>query len=353
MTQKNQSAPPGGKKSLKWTLASVLIAALSIWAVTSQWKNFSLGEFIDYVSRANKPWLAAACMGTAGFVFFEACALKSACRALHYPAGLGHSCGYAAADIYFSAITPSASGGQPACAFLMMRDGIPGIVTTAVLLLTLSMYALSILAIGVLCAVLRPEVLTSFGTPSKVLIGVGFVAQIGLAILFLMLLKSERLLERLCRWTISFLGRLHILRHPEQRLEKLETTMDEYRRCIALLSGHRGLMVTSFLYNFLQRAALISVSMFTYLAMGGNFRLALNVFAMQGFVVIGSNCVPIPGAMGVADYLMLDGFNAFLSPDQVISMELLSRSISFYSCVLLCGVLFLIATTRQRKAGGQ
>ena len=353
MTQNNQSAPPGGKKNLRWTLVSVLIAALSIWAVTSQWKNFSLGDFIDYVSRAHKPWLAAACMGTAGFVFFEACALRSACRAMGYPTGIGHSCSYAAADIYFSAITPSASGGQPACAFLMMRDGIPGIVTTAVLLLTLSMYALSILAIGVLCAVLRPEVLTSFGTPSKVLIAVGFVAQIGLAAFFIMLLKSELLLEKLLRWGIGLLGRIRILKHAERRLEKLEATMDEYRRCIALLSGHRGLMATSFLFNFLQRAALISVSMFTYMAMGGNFRLAMNVFAMQGFVVIGSNCVPIPGAMGVADYLMLDGFNAFLSPDQVISMELLSRSISFYSCVLLCGILFLIATTRQRKAGGQ
>jgi uncharacterized protein (TIRG00374 family) len=172
-------------------------------------------------------------------------------------------------------------------------------------------------------------------------------------VFFIMLLKSELMLEKLLRWGIGLLGRIRILKHAERRLEKLEATMDEYRRCIALLSGHRGLMATSFLFNFLQRAALISVSMFTYMAMGGNFRLALNVFAMQGFVVIGSNCVPIPGAMGVADYLMLDGFNAFLSPDQVISMELLSRSISFYSCVLLCGILFLIATTRQRKAGGQ
>lgn len=353
MTQKNNSMPPESKKNLWWTLVSVLIAALSIWAVTSQWKNFSLADFFEYVSRADKRWLLAACMGTVGFVVFEALALESACHALHYFSGFRRSCSYSAADIYFSAITPSASGGQPACAFLMMRDGIPGIVTTAVLLLTLSMYALSILTIGVLCALMRPRVLLTFGTPSRVLIGVGFVAQIALAAMFLLLLLSEQLLEKLCRWTIRLLGKLRILRHPEKRLEKLETTMNEYRRCIALLSGHRGLLVRSFMFNFLQRASLISVSMFAYLAMGGSFRLAPDVFAMQGFVVIGSNCVPIPGAMGVADYLMLDGFNAFLRADQVISMELLSRSISFYSCVLLCGAIFLIASTRQRKAGGK
>ena len=29
---------------------------------------------------------------------------------------------------------------------------------------------------------------------------------------------------------------------------------------------------------------------------------------IQCFVAMGSNCVPIPGAMGVADYIMIDGF---------------------------------------------
>ena len=70
---------------------------------------------------------------------------------------------------------------------------------------------------------------------------------------------------------------------------------------------------------------------------------------MQSFAVIGSNCVPIPGAMGVADYLMLDGFEAFLPPDLVVSMELLSRSISFYACVLLCGLWVFATVFRKRK----
>ena len=51
---------------------------------------------------------------------------------------------YSAADIYFSAITPSATGGQPASALLMVGDGIPTAVTTVVLLLNLAMYNLSI-----------------------------------------------------------------------------------------------------------------------------------------------------------------------------------------------------------------
>lgn len=346
----NAGAVPGGKKKLRWMLISLVIAALSIWAVTSQWKDFSLGAFMDYVSRADGRWLAGAVLAMLGFVFFEGCAIHTACHALRYDVPLNRHVGYAAADIYFSAITPSASGGQPACAWLMMRDGIPGIVSTAVLVLTLTMYALSILVISVLSALLRPRVLAIFGTPSRVLIALGLVIQIALAIFLFMMVRSERLLEGICRGALHLLGRLRILRHEEKWQEKLKATIEEYARCIELVSGHRGLLIRSFLFNFLQRASQIAVTMLVFLAMGGPASQAADIFAMQSFVVLGSNSVPVPGAMGVADYLMLDGFQAFLGQEQVISMELLSRSISFYSCVLLCGILMLIATYRSRKA---
>lgn len=337
------------EKKRRWLVLSLAIAVASIWAVTSQWKDFSLRAFVDYVSRADKKWLFSAFLGMFGFVFFEGCALKSACFALHYNPSLSGSLAYSATDIYFSAITPSASGGQPACALMMMRDGIPGIVCTAALLLTLSMYAVSILVIGLLCLMLRPRVFLIFGIPARLLISVGFVIQLGLALFFLLLLKSRSLLESLCKGIIRLLSKFKLLRNEAKRIEKLERTMEEYRDCIALLSNRRTLMLRLLFYNLLQRASVISVSMSAYMAMGGSLNRALDVFAMQGYVVIGSNCVPVPGAMGVADYLMMDGFEAFLASDQVAAMELLSRSISFYSCVLLCGIVVLFAYLIRRK----
>ena len=336
-------------KKLRWAAISVVIAALSIWAVASQWKGFSLQALLDYIAQANPFWLAGAVAAMLGFIVFEGFAIRCACHALHYDVTRHGSVAYTAADIYFSAITPSASGGQPACAFLMVRDGIPAIVATAVLLITLMMYSLAILILGLVSAALRPGVLATFSTVSKILIAAGTAMQVVLAGFFLLLIRSEQLLERICRGALRLLGRLHLLRDEQRHQAKLDATMEEYRRCAGLLGGHRQMLAKSLLFNLLQRASTISVSMLVYLAMGGAPRHALDIFAMQSFVVLGSNCVPIPGAMGVADYLMLDGFNAFLQPEQVIRMELLSRSISFYSCVFLCGVAVL-AISRKRRA---
>ena len=352
--QVRQSAAPEGlaqeaRKKRVWMLLSAAIAALSIWAVTSQWKGFSLAAFREDLQQADKRWLIPAILCMLGFVVFEGCALKASCDALDYRTSLGRACSYSAADIYFSAITPSASGGQPACLLLMRRDGIPGSVGTAVLLLTLAMYAMAILTIGAVCALLAPGVFLVFDTTGRVLIVIGYAAQIVLAALFLMMILRERMLETACRGLVHLLAKLRLLRREEAILARLEKAMASYRRSAHLLAGHKGLLRRSFLFNLLQRLSMIAVTMFTYLAMGGELRLAGDIFAMQSYVVIGSNCVPIPGAMGVADYLMLDGFENFLPADLVVSMELLSRSLSFYICVLLCGMFVFFMSVRKRK----
>ena len=341
------------RKKRRWMLFSAVIAALSIWAVTAQWKGFSLAAFREDLQQADQRWMIPAVLCMLGFVLFEAAALKASCDTLKYPVSLGRACSYSAADIFFSAITPSASGGQPACLLLMRRDGIPSGVGTAVLLLTLAMYALAILTIGAFCALFRPNVFLVFGTTGRVLIVIGYGVQILLAVLFLTMILRPQLLEKLCQGGLKLLSWLRLVRREDRLRARLDQTMENYRCCAQLLAGHRGLLWRSYLFNLLQRVSMICVTVFTYLAMHGKVSLAGDIFAMQSYVVIGSNCVPIPGAMGVADYLMLDGFENFLPADLVVSMELLSRSLSFYICVLLCGVFVFIMSARKRKGAPQ
>lgn len=354
MDQNNQAerrtpASQDRKKKKRWALLSALIAGLTIWAVSSQWKGFSLLALFDTLTEANPGWMLLAVLAMLGFVFFEGCALRSACLALHYPTTRRAAFAYAAADIYFSAITPSASGGQPACALMMRRGGIPGSVAAAVLMLTLTMYALAILIIGALTMLFAPSVFLMFSPFARVLIIAGTVIQLGLLAVFILLMSSRDLFKRVCFALLRLLAALHLIRNLESKEARLERTMNEYRRRAGLLTGHRPLLLRSFFYNLLQRISALAVSIFVYLALGGSPASAPGIFAVQSFVVLGSNCVPIPGAMGVADYLMLDGFQAFMSPDRVVIMELISRSVSFYSCVLLCGLIVLISSLRKRK----
>lgn len=339
--QKKQKDMSGKKKAL-WTIVFVLIAVASVWAVTEQNKNFTFAQFRSYVAGAALPWMlvAAACM--LGFIFFEGLALAWICRAFHDRCRLKNGLFYSASDIYFSAITPSATGGQPVCAYFMIRDGIPTAIVTVALLANLLMYTLSILAIGLLVFLLRPGIFLSFGTPSKVLIIIGCVMQIGLAFFFTVLLKAEKLVHAIGKGLICLLSKLHLIRHKERKLERLTALIEEYKNFSERLAGHRKMMVAVFFCNLFQRVSQIAVTVAVFLATGGDPSKALDVFAMQSYVVLGSNSMPVPGAMGVSDYLMLDAFGTVMSEESAVHLELLSRTVSFYSCIVICGVASLV-----------
>ena len=67
------------------------------------------------------------------------------------------------------------------------------------------------------------------------------------------------------------------------------------------------------------------------------------------YVVLGSNCVPIPGAIGVADYLMLSGYKELMSKSDAYHLEILSRGLSFYGCMMISMITVLIGYICLRK----
>lgn len=353
MTQKNTKpadAPVSRKKQILFIFLFLVIAALSIWAVSSQSKDFSISHFGAYIQHANKPWLIAAIAGMLGFIIFEGLAIQVLCRAFGYRTTFRQGFIYSASDIYFSAITPSASGGQPASAYFMMKNGIDGMMTTVVLLVNLVMYTSALVVISLLCFLLRFDLFLQYSLLSKVLILAGCVIMLGLLLFFYLLLKKDNLLQKLCLGCLRLLCFLHILRHREEKEEKLIAYMDRYRHYSKLISGHRKTLFFCFIFNLFQRTSQIAVTMFVYAATTGKtFLESIDLWFLQAYAVLGSNFMPIPGGIGISDGLMIDGFQNRMSISDASYLDLLSRSFSFYSCVLICGIAMVVQYCANKR----
>ena len=150
-----EASPLTSRKQWLFMLLFAAIALLSIWAVAMQSKEFSLADFGEYIQQASAPWLIVAVLSMLGFILFEAFALRVLCRAQGEKRTLWQSYIYATSDIYFSAITPSATGGQPASAYFMIKDGMNGMLSTAILIANLCMYTLSIVVVSFICLIFR------------------------------------------------------------------------------------------------------------------------------------------------------------------------------------------------------
>jgi uncharacterized protein (TIRG00374 family) len=294
-------------------------------------------------------WIIAAILGMIAFIVFEGLAIITLCKGFGYKKGFWNGYMYSAGDIYVSAITPSASGGQPASAYFMVRDGIPGSVTTVVLIIKVVLYLFSILIVGIVCFIVMPSKILAFSTFSKILIIIGVVLLVFLSLLFILLLKRRNLLKSICRKCIAFLAKIRIIKRPDVYNQKLNHWIRSYRDCARALIGKKSVLLKALLFNILQRISQLLITVFAFLAVGGAVSSAGEIFVMQEMVVIGSNCIPIPGAMGIADFLMIDAFSSILDTSSAINLELLARTISFYLCVLLCGFSFFFKLIRINK----
>ena len=325
------------KKQIIWFVVFIALVGVTLLTIVKSNESFSFEGFISYVSSASWQWILLAFICMVGFIVFEAMALLVISRAFGYQNNFRRGVVYSAADIYFSAITPSATGGQPASAYCMMKDKIPGAVTTIILLINLTLYTIAIIVIGVICFLLKPGLFLKCSPFAKVMISIGFGLQFVLIIVFLLLVYREKIVMKIASVGMKVLHKFHLLHDIEKKQKHLEEVEQQYKECARAIKNHKKPLFWALLLNILQRLSLIMVSVCVYIAVGGNFSKIVDAFALQGFVVLGSNSVPIPGAVGVADYLFINGFGNIIRDP--VSIELLSRGVSFYCCIIICGIL--------------
>ena len=336
------------KKKFIWMAVFLIITGLSLWAVTSN-KNFSLSELYDDIANAKKGWFLLGILCMLGNIIFEGISISCVIKALSPEKYRGHGILYSASEIYFSAITPSASGGQPASMYFMIRDGISGSVAMIALLLNLIMYTLSLMISGIVCIAFRFSLLTQYSSFAKLLISVGYIVLTGLLVGIFLLLFHESLFSKIANAVFSFLIKIKLIKNVEKRKGKLDYLIQEYKECSVAIVGQKKMLIKVFLFNIMQRFSQISVTMLMFLAVGGSYSKAFDVWSVQGLTLVGSNCIPIPGAVGAADYLLIEGFSHIAEIESTANLELLCRGISFYSCMLLSGIIVLIGYFWKRE----
>lgn len=328
--------------------ATIIIAAVTIYAVF-RGGGVSFGQLAESIKEASVPGIILSCISMFGFIFFEGEALREIVFHMGYPTKHKDAFVYSAADIYFSAITPSASGGQPASAFFMIKDGMPATTVMAALLVNLIMYTLAVISIGVFAILAFPKIFLNFSVVCKIFIVSGIIVLSVLAIIFYLLLRKQEILKKLAVWLEAFLRKIHCVYAADRVQNKMEAALKDYANCVELIFHKKRVLWKAFLLNLLQRMSQIMVTLFTFFAIHGDLSKIWELFATQIYVVLGSNCVPIPGAIGVADYLMLSGYKELMSKSDAYHLEILSRGLSFYGCMMISMITVLVGYICLRK----
>ncbi len=336
-------------KNIVWTFVSLILAVFTINMVVKQSKGLSLSELMEVIASSDKLFLTLSVICSWLFVWFEAMSLKSILSFAGYKRSSLNCVLYSSSDIYFSAITPSASGGQPAAGLFMHRDNIPGGVITATLILNLMGYTLGVVIVGVAAIFIDPAAFMSFAIPARILIVTGFLVLTFFSVFFLCILRRGDKVYDFVSKVVDFLCDKKLLKHREAKQKRVAKAREDYITCSKVIAGKKRVISLAIFWNLMQRIAQIIVPGLIYYALKYDGKMAVTVVIRQCLITMGYNFVPIPGAMGVSDYLMIDGYSGIMDVDFAYQLEMITRGMTFYVCVAFCAIITLVGYVFWRK----
>ena len=248
---------------------------------------------------------------------------------------------YSFIEIYFSAITPSNTGGQPMQLIYMGRDGLPKADSTVVLIAVTVLYKVAFLIITALLFLLGIGYISGPISSVWFLAVLGTVLNVALIVLLLILLFNKRLTDLILKGSIRLLGKLHIVKDVPAKLAEFEEKLSNYHRCAGFFMSHKMVVLKAFGVLALQRFALLSITLWVYFSLGIRGYTVLEILATQCLLNLCVDLMPLPGAVGISETVFLMLFTPIFTEAKIATAVLLSRGISFYVLVVVAAVVVM------------
>ena len=326
------------KKAKRIAADGLLFAAILGLTLYAVFRGQDLGDIRDAIHSIDERWLAPAFGCVLAFIGGEAVILRLLLRSGGYRLGLGRCFLVSSAGFFFSAVTPSAGGGQPMQAYFLSREKVPVPVSAVTLMAVTITYKLVLVVVGLGMALFRLDWLRGLFGELFWLFWVGLALTVGFVAVLFTLVFHTQLARRLVTGAHALAVRLHILRHSESRYERLLASMERYHETAGYFKSHMGLMALVLAVTFVQRFALFTVPWLVCRGFGLNSLGWAEIACMQALISVAADMLPLPGGMGVSEALFLTVFEPAFGALTLPAM-VLSRGVDFY-CRLLISAAF-------------
>jgi len=261
--------------------------------------------------------------------------------------------GYSYVDFYFSAITPSSTGGQPMQMYYMKRDGITVANSTLVVLIYIILYQSTFLLYCLAMFFLKHTLLQSVHLEKLTLLLIYGVSASGLMIVSVMVaLFSKKTATAIARFLIHILAKIRLVKDEQKSTENLEHQIDGFIESARFLKNNKRMLLQLYAIVALQLTAYFSIPFFVYLSFGFHGYHWSDFVAMQSMVQLSAASLPLPGSVGASENAFFKLYQYVYTPDLIMPGLLLSRGVSFYFYLIVSGLAsgYVQLRTSHRKS---
>ena len=314
-------------------------------------KGKEISQLIRVMHSVRPVYYAAGFIFINLFVWCESYIIYRMLRVLQYQQVPKRNCiKYSYVGFFFSCITPSASGGQPAQLYYMNRDKVDVSVGAVILLIVTILYKFVLVFLGTLIFIFRHSLISEYIQGAAFFFYLGMALNVICVIVMFLLVFQQTLASRMIIGLVKGLEKIHVLRRKEERIRKLEDSMMEYHKAAAVIQEHKKLIAGMFGEPPVQRPSHSSLTELIYRGLGLSALGIVDVVALQCVISIAVDMLPLPGGMGISEGLFLSIFRKIFTGGLLYPAMLLSRGISYYALLLISAVMTCVAqVTIKRK----
>lgn len=346
----NQGGSIGNRKKQIISIAVLLaLVALTVFAIKQSGQDLNFKMIASTFKHMNYGFLMLALLFMLLFIHIEGRALAVIAKALGYRLRRKQTFVYASADIYFSAITPSATGGQPASAYYMIKDGMKGSEVTLTLVLNILMYTLSLIIMGTWALIWKFEFLLDCSLIFKLLSVIGYLSQLLLLLLCFMCMFARELIRRISLAVFKGLHKIKLIKNIEKWIDSANTFIDKYSASVKIAQRNPLMILKALIMNILHRVAYFGIGYFVYRSLGFDKYGFVDIMAIQLLLAMAVNSLPVPGAVGVAEGNFLSVFKTIYEKTALMVGMVYTRLINYYICFIMCGIITAVYHLRMKS----
>ncbi|MDD6848810.1 MAG: lysylphosphatidylglycerol synthase transmembrane domain-containing protein [Oscillospiraceae bacterium] len=241
--------------------------------------------------------------------------------------------------LFWSAVTPSSTGGQPMQIYLLHSMNVEIGYATSRLMQKFLVYQVVLTFISIISVILNfGYILTNDNILFiTVLLVFGFVSQLAVTLVIVMFSFSPNISRKFIMFFAKVLGKIKIVKNLDSKISDIDKQLDTFHSSNKNIYKKPKLLIPAVILTFVQFIAMFLVPYFIYLSFGMTDIGPVQIATSQAFVNLMSGMIPIPGASGAAELGYTAFFGAIFVGGTLKSSALIWRVINYY------GVIFATA----------
>lgn len=339
-----QEVKPANKKVIAFNFLFILIifAGLFIYMI----KVDGIDNMKELLHQVDYRWVIAGFVCLAIHWTCEASNLHTAIKKMYPNQRFTNSFKVSMLGQLFNNITPFSTGGQPMQAYELTKTGkrVSDSLSAMAMKFIITQTALVVSTIIV--------VLFEFSFFVNLMQDYIWIAIVGFAVNILAIIIV--ILAGIKKKTITFfttpiiklLGKIHILKHPESTIEKLDKSIDNFSKQFLWMKSEKKMVLKMFITAVIQSFAYYSITYMVYRAFGNSGITFWQIIPTQAFLLLIMTFVPTPGSGLGAEggfYLLFGS----IFQQGTINMSILFWRIYTFYLPILVGSLFLIPSRKK------